>query len=107
MDLDELVLAYAVSVHKSQGSEYPAVLISVLSQHYVLFQRNLISTAVTRAKRLVVIVGTKKPLQLELETTRRRSVIPTSGTDWWNNRVTTMIKKEEILHGEENQEKKR
>ena len=69
-DLDELVLAYAVSVHKSQGSEYPAVLIPVLSQHYVLLQRNLIYTAVTRAKRLVVIVGTKKALAIALKNNR-------------------------------------
>ena len=66
-DLDELVLAYAVSVHKSQGSEYPAVVIPVLSQHYVLLQRNLIYTAVTRAKRLVVMVGTRKALALAVK----------------------------------------
>ncbi len=59
-DLDELVLAYAISVHKSQGSEYPAVVIPVLTQHYVLLQRNLIYTAVTRGRKLVVMVGTRK-----------------------------------------------
>ena len=60
--LDEIVLAYAVSVHKAQGSEYPAVVIPLLMQHYILLQRNLIYTAITRGKRLVVIVGTKKAL---------------------------------------------
>ncbi len=63
-DLDEVVLAYAVSVHKSQGSEYPAVIIPVLTQHYILLQRNLIYTAVTRGRKLVVIVGTKKALAI-------------------------------------------
>jgi exodeoxyribonuclease V alpha subunit len=63
-ELDELVLAYAVSVHKSQGSEYPAVVIPVLTQHYLLLQRNLIYTAVTRGKKLVVMVGTKKALAI-------------------------------------------
>jgi exodeoxyribonuclease V alpha subunit len=58
-DLDEIVLTYSVSVHRSQGSEYPAVMITLLTQHYVLLQRNLIYTAVTRGKRLVVIAGTK------------------------------------------------
>jgi exodeoxyribonuclease V alpha subunit len=63
-DLDEVVLAYAVSVHKSQGSEYPAVIIPVLTQHYLLLQRNLIYTAVTRGKKLVVLVGTRKALAI-------------------------------------------
>ena len=63
-DLDEVMLAYAVSVHKSQGSEYPAVIIPVLSQHYVLLQRNLIYTGVTRGRKLVVMVGTKRALAI-------------------------------------------
>ncbi len=63
-ELDEIVLAYAVSVHKSQGSEYPAVIIPVLTQHYVLLQRNLIYTAVTRGRRLVILVGTKRALAI-------------------------------------------
>lgn len=63
-DLDELVPAYAISIHKSQGSEYPAVVIPILIQHYVLLQRNLIYTAVTRGKKLVVIVGSKKALAM-------------------------------------------
>jgi exodeoxyribonuclease V alpha subunit len=64
LELDEIVLAYAISVHKSQGSEYPAVVIPILPQHYLLLQRNLIYTAVTRAKRLVVITGSKKALAM-------------------------------------------
>jgi len=63
-DLDEIVLAYAISVHKSQGSEYSAVVIPIHTQHYILLQRNLIYTAVTRAKELVVMVGTKKALAI-------------------------------------------
>lgn len=63
-DLDEITLAYAVSVHKSQGSEYPAVVIPILTQHYILLQRNLIYTAVTRGRFLVVVVGTKKALAI-------------------------------------------
>ncbi len=63
-DLDEVALAYAVSVHKSQGSEYPAVIMPVLTQHYMLLQRNLIYTGVTRGRRLVVLVGTKKALAI-------------------------------------------
>jgi len=59
-ELDEVMPAYAVSVHKSQGSEYPAVIIPVLTQHYILLQRNLIYTAVTRGRQLVILVGTKK-----------------------------------------------
>ncbi len=69
-DLDEIVLAYAVSVHKSQGSEYPAVILPLLTQHYVLLQRNLIYTAVTRARNLVVTVGTKKALTIGIKNDR-------------------------------------
>jgi exodeoxyribonuclease V alpha subunit len=65
-DLDEIVLAYAVSVHKSQGSEYSAVVLPILTQHYVLLQRNLIYTAVTRGRRLVVMVGTKRALTIAI-----------------------------------------
>ena len=61
-ELDEIIHAYAISVHKSQGSEYPAVVIPILPQHYLLLQKNLIYTAVTRGKRLVVMVGSKKAL---------------------------------------------
>ncbi|MEW5722140.1 MAG: ATP-dependent RecD-like DNA helicase [Thermodesulfobacteriota bacterium] len=61
-ELDEIVLAYAVSVHKAQGSEYPAVVLPVLGQHHVMMQRNLIYTAVTRGRRLVVLVGSRKAL---------------------------------------------
>jgi len=62
--LDEIILAYAISIHKSQGSEYPAVVIPVLTQHYILLQRNLIYTAVTRGINLVVMVGTDKALTI-------------------------------------------
>ncbi|MCP3872418.1 MAG: ATP-dependent RecD-like DNA helicase [Desulfobacteraceae bacterium] len=68
--LDELVHAYAVSVHKSQGSEYPVVIIPIVTQHYILLQRNLIYTAITRGKRLVVLVGTKKALAMAINTVK-------------------------------------
>jgi len=60
----ELALAYACSVHKSQGSEFPAVVIPLLTQHYVMLQRNLIYTAITRARKLVVLVGARRALQI-------------------------------------------
>ncbi|MES1172344.1 MAG: ATP-dependent RecD-like DNA helicase [Bacteroidota bacterium] len=63
-ELDELRLAYAATVHKSQGSEYPAVVIPIHTQHFVMLQRNLLYTAVTRARRLVVLVGSRKALAL-------------------------------------------
>jgi exodeoxyribonuclease V alpha subunit len=63
-ELDELALAYAATVHKSQGSEYPAVVVPVHTQHFVMLQRNLLYTAVTRGKRLVVLVGSRKALGL-------------------------------------------
>jgi exodeoxyribonuclease V alpha subunit len=61
-DLDELQLAYACSIHKSQGSEYPAVVIPMHTQHYVMLQRNLLYTAITRGRKLVVVVGSRKAL---------------------------------------------
>jgi exodeoxyribonuclease V alpha subunit len=63
-ELDEVVLAYAVSVHKAQGSEYPAVVLPLLTQHYVLLQRNLLYTAITRGRKLVVVVGSKRALAM-------------------------------------------
>jgi exodeoxyribonuclease V alpha subunit len=72
-ELDELVHAYAISVHKSQGSEFPAVVIPVLTSHYMMLQRNLLYTAVSRARRLVVLVGQPKAIHMALQ----------------NNRVTT------------------
>jgi exodeoxyribonuclease V alpha subunit len=66
-ELDELVPAYAISVHKSQGSEYPAVVMPVLTQHYVLLQRNLLYTGVTRGKRLVVLVGSQRALAIAVK----------------------------------------
>ena len=63
-ELDELVHAYAISIHKSQGSEYPAVIIPFLTQHYVMLQRNLLYTAVTRGKKLVIIVGSPKAIAM-------------------------------------------
>ena len=61
-DLDELVLAYAISIHKSQGSEYPCVIVPLFMHHYVMLQRNLVYTAITRGKKLVVVVGEPRAL---------------------------------------------
>ncbi|MFV9691095.1 MAG: ATP-dependent RecD-like DNA helicase [Desulfobacteria bacterium] len=73
-DLDEIILAYAVSVHKSQGSDYHAVIIPIVTQHYILLQRNLIYTAITRGRKLVVMVGTRKALAIGVKNdkTKRR-----------------------------------
>ena len=69
-ELTELTLAYAISVHKSQGSEYPAVILPVTNQHYVMLQRNLLYTAVTRGKKLVVLIGSQKALQRAVDNDR-------------------------------------
>jgi exodeoxyribonuclease V alpha subunit len=61
-ELDELVHAYATTIHKAQGSEYPIVVMPILMNHYVMLQRNLIYTGITRAKKILVLVGTKKAL---------------------------------------------
>jgi len=73
-ELDELVLAYAMSVHKSQGSEYPVVVMPLVAGHYVMLQRNLLYPAVTRAKQRVILIGAKASLQTALanDRTRRR-----------------------------------
>jgi exodeoxyribonuclease V alpha subunit len=63
-ELDELTLAYALSIHRSQGSEYPAVVVPLHTQHFVMLQRNLLYTAITRGKKLVVLIGMKKALAL-------------------------------------------
>jgi exodeoxyribonuclease V alpha subunit len=63
-ELDELTLAYALTIHKSQGSEYPAVILPLHTQHYLLLQRNLLYTAVTRGRKLVVVIGSRKALAL-------------------------------------------
>jgi len=69
-ELDELALAYAITIHKSQGSEFPAVVIPLATQHYLLLQRNLVYTGVTRGKRLVLLVGQPKALALAVRNNR-------------------------------------
>ena len=66
-ELDELVLCYATTIHKSQGSEYPVVVIPVSTQHYMMLKRNLIYTGITRGKRLVVLVGQKRALAIAVK----------------------------------------
>jgi exodeoxyribonuclease V alpha subunit len=66
-ELDELILAYAISVHKSQGSEYPAVIVPLLTQHYILLQRNLLYTAMTRGKKLVILIGSPRALEIAVQ----------------------------------------
>jgi len=72
-ELDEIVPAYAISIHKSQGCEYPAVVVPLLTQHYVMLQRNLLYTAVTRGKRLVVLVGTRRAVAIAVRNDRIRA----------------------------------
>jgi exodeoxyribonuclease V alpha subunit len=69
-DLIELVLAYAVTVHKSQGSEFPCVIIPIHTIHYPLLQRNLLYTGITRGKKLVVLVGSKKAINIAIRNNR-------------------------------------
>ena len=76
--LDELTLAYACSIHKSQGSEYPCVVVPLHTQHFTLLQRNLLYTAMTRGKRLVIVVGSRKAIRLAVDThtsTRRYTLL--------------------------------
>jgi len=72
-ELDELLPAYAISVHKSQGNEYPCVVVPVLTQHFILLQRNLLYTAITRGRKLVILVGSKKALAIAIRNNRTSS----------------------------------
>jgi exodeoxyribonuclease V alpha subunit len=65
-EMNEISLSYAISIHKSQGSEYPAVIVPIMNQHFVLLQRNLLYTAITRGKNLVILIGTKKALSIAI-----------------------------------------
>lgn len=69
-EIDEITMAYAITVHKSQGSEYPAVILPLTTQHYVLLQRKLVYTAMIRTKQLVVMLGTKKALGIAVRNDR-------------------------------------
>lgn len=66
-EADQIVLAYAISVHKSQGAEFPAIVMPVMTQHYIMLQRNLLYTGVTRAKKLAVLVGNKKAIAIAVQ----------------------------------------
>ena len=66
-EMDEMMHAYCISTHRSQGSEYPAVVMPILTQHYMMLQRNLLYTAITRAKRLVILVGTRQAVHIAVE----------------------------------------
>lgn len=72
-ELDELVRAYAISIHKSQGSEYPAVIIPLFTEHYIMLERNLFYTAITRGKQLVIILGSYRALGIAVRTVRARN----------------------------------
>ena len=66
-ECDEIVLAYATTIHKSQGSEYPVVIIPLMMQHYMMLKRNLVYTGITRGKKLVIIIGQKKALAIAVK----------------------------------------
>lgn len=70
LEVDELVHAYAISVHKSQGSEYPCIVMPLTTQHYLMLQRNLLYTAITRAKKVVILVGTRKAIAIAIHNNR-------------------------------------
>lgn len=70
-ELDQLSLAYAVTIHKSQGSEFPAVIVPLMDQHYVMLQRNLLYTAMTRARKLLVLIGSRRALEMAVANIRQ------------------------------------
>jgi exodeoxyribonuclease V alpha subunit len=71
-ELDELTLAYAISVHKSQGSEYPVIILPMVTQHYVMLQRNLLYTALTRAREMVILIGSAKAVRIAVQSDQPR-----------------------------------
>jgi exodeoxyribonuclease V alpha subunit len=71
-DIDEIALAYAISVHKSQGSQYPAIVMPIHPTHYLMLRRNLLYTAMTRAERVCVLVGTRTALQQAVRNAEER-----------------------------------
>jgi exodeoxyribonuclease V alpha subunit len=85
-DLDQLVHAYAVSIHKSQGSEYPAVVLALSTQHFRMLQRSLLYTAVTRGKQLVVIVGSRRALGIAVKNADARQRYT-----WFAERVRALL----------------
>lgn len=85
-ELDELVLAYAITIHKSQGSEYPAIIIPLFMQHFTLLQRNLLYTAITRAKKLCIVIGQPKAIALAI-----RNVKGTERTTFLQQFLTTPL----------------
>jgi len=72
-DLDELTLAYAVTVHKSQGSEFPCIILPLTTSHYMMLQRNLLYTAITRATKLLILIGTKRALAMGVNNNKVKS----------------------------------
>lgn len=68
-DLNEIALAWSVTIHKSQGSEYPVVILPIYMQHYMMLSRNLFYTGLTRAKKLAIVVGAKKAISLAVRST--------------------------------------
>lgn len=71
-DLNEIALAFATTIHKSQGSEYPVVLLPMYTQHYVMLSRNLLYTGLTRAKKLAIIIGSKKAIGMAVRSINQK-----------------------------------
>ncbi len=72
-ELDEITLAYAVTVHKSQGSEFPCIIMPLTTSHYMMLQRNLLYTAITRATKLLILIGTKRALAMGVNNNKVRN----------------------------------
>ena len=71
-EANQLTLAYAITIHKSQGSEFPVVIMPILTQHFVMLQRNLLYTGMTRARKLLILIGPEKAVKIAVRNTRKR-----------------------------------